>query len=205
MLVAIIIIVVVGAAITAGVLLLIPPSAQSGSQPTTSSIHFISTITSFRGTFNSPQSTRASASTTCSVSTSTYPSTINETFSISANAVVWQAGQAPSIFIAPRESVFLGLNITKSPLGILGGLKSDAPINVTIIENQHNGSVFPLSGNDRILFSRANTNLTEFEIPTPISGALTQGEYAILFSNTGNKQANVTVVAPIRIVYPGCV
>src|SRR5579872_2136267 len=125
-LLAILIIIVIGAAITAGVLLLLP--GQSGTNPRTTSVSFISTITSFQGTIlpTTARSTTnnfassATPATSCTTSFFDYPQVFNQTLLLENDTLISPSGDSSTISVPPHGTLYIGFNLPRGAQELSG-------------------------------------------------------------------------------------
>lgn len=162
--------------------------------------------TSTQSTLTTLTTSSSLISTTYTKSTSTcslwaLPSGFNQTITLK-NSTLLYSTQSPPISLQANQSLYLGFNLT-NVAQISGEVKTASPITVEIIQNT-NGSIFPINSGDRTVFSKTNTTDASFFLPSPISGNIVAGSYAILFQNKGSAQANITAAQSITVVYPNC-
>jgi hypothetical protein len=132
-----------------------------------------------------------------------YPPTFNETLVLDNSTLLYPASQTPSISLPAHQSLYLGFSLVNQS-GISGSVASSSPIDLSIIANSNGGAVFPMNSNDTTVFSRTNASAVSFILPSPISGDIEPGNYAIIFRNDGGSQANVTVEQGIQMDYRPC-
>jgi hypothetical protein len=132
-----------------------------------------------------------------------YPSTFNETLVLDNSTLVYPASTTAAIPLPAGQSLYLGFRLVDQAQ-ISGSLASSGPINLSIIANSNGGPVFPMGSNDKTVFSNTNASAISFALPSPISGDIGPGNYAIVFTNNGASQANVTVEQGIQVSYYHC-
>ena len=198
---AIMVIIVIGAVIVVGVVILLP--AQSPSSQSTQSVHS-TTITSNNGPSSSSSSrTAVSISTSSCSSLWSYPASFNQTFILENSTLLFPPSQTPTVFLPAHQSLFLGFHLVNQSQ-ISGTITSSSPIDVRVIANFHGGVVFPSNSNDTTIFARTNSSSVLLGLPSPISGSVGLGNYAILFTNNEGVQANLTLVQGISVNYQSC-
>jgi len=190
-------IVVIGMLILASVVIFSPGllspsrSTQSARSTSTSGQNALSTISS-----------RTAPTSSCP-SLWPYPSTFNETLVLDNSTLLYPASQTHTIGLPARQSLYIGFSLVNQA-EIVGSVASSSPIDLSVIANTRGGSVFPIGPNDTTVFSKTGASEVAFYLPSPISGSVGPGNYAILLRNSGASQANVTVNQGIQVSYYPC-